>query len=235
MKGLIVEKVNSFYGSAQVLYDVSIRVKAGEIVGLVGRNGVGKTTLLNSIVGLVHHVDGVIEYNDQTLLNCKPEMINHFGVVLVPQERNIFPELSVQQNLLVAKINSRDARNKISIDEVWDIFPELKAIQTRRGKVLSGGQQQMVAIARGLLSNPEIFMLDEPMEGLAPVIVERLEHIITKIANTNIGMVIAESTVQVTDHIADRLYVMEKGIIRWSGSRENFVNNQDVVKKYLVL
>ncbi len=216
---LSTERLNAFYGASQVLFDVTIDVRPGEIVSLLGRNGVGKTTLLHAVTNFGPRVDGVIAIGGEPLTGLPPYRIARRGVGLVPAERRIFGELTVLQNLLVAERGTADVGAGVAwtLEATFELFPDLDRLRDRLGWQLSGGEQQMLAIARTLLTNPAFLLLDEPSQGLAPLLVQRVGERLGTIAQAGVGVVMAEQNVAFALSIASRGYVMEKGQIKLAG------------------
>jgi branched-chain amino acid transport system ATP-binding protein len=219
-RALTAERVNAFYGVSQVLFDVAIEVRPGEIVSLLGRNGVGKTTLLHAVANFGPRVEGLIAVGDDSLAGLPSYRIARKGVGLVPAERRIFGELTVLQNLVVAERESANdgRRRSWNRQAAFELFPDLDRLRHRLGWQLSGGEQQMLAIARTLVTNPEFVLLDEPSQGLAPLLVRRLGECLGTIAEAGVGVVMAEQNVSFALSIASRGYVMEKGQIKLRGS-----------------
>lgn len=235
MSLLRVEKNNVWYGLSHILFDVSIEVGSGEVVSLIGRNGVGKSTTLKAIAGAVHPRRGNIYYSGKNITNWPADKINRFGIAFVPQERRVFPALTVEENLRVASRvrRGRAAGGAWCLDNIWSLFPQLERFRDYPGGKLSGGQQQMVAIARGLIGNPDLLLLDEPMEGLAPVIVRELEEQIKTISKSGVSMIIAESTLESALELGQRAYIMEKGEIKWEGETVDLREDSSILAQYL--
>ncbi len=232
---LTVEAIHTAYGLSQVLFGISIQVHPGECVALIGRNGVGKTTTMRSIMGLTPPRQGKVMWKGQDIARLPPYKICQLGIGFVPEDRRIFPELSVWENLDIARRPAQAGRQGWSEAEVFALFPDLEGIRDRRGGVLSGGQQQMLTIARTLMGNPELLLLDEPSEGLAPLIVAQLRDKVAQLKATGLSIVLAEQNLEFVLSLADRVYILEKGEVRYTGTPADLRANQDIVKQYLTV
>lgn len=232
---LSVEGIHTAYGLSQVLFGVSIAVRPGECVALIGRNGVGKTTTMRSIMGLTPPRQGRILWKGRDIAHLPPYRICQAGIGFVPEDRRIFPELSVWENLDIARRAGSNGLAAWSEPEVFALFPDLMDIRDRRGGVLSGGQQQMLTIARTLMGNPELLLLDEPSEGLAPLIVDQLRDKVAQLKATGLSIVLAEQNLKFVLSLADRVYILEKGEVRYTGTPADLRANQDIVKQYLTV
>jgi branched-chain amino acid transport system ATP-binding protein len=208
---LDVQTISTAYGLSRVLFGVSVQVAAGECVALLGRNGVGKTTTLRSIMGLTPPQSGHIRWKGQDITGWSPFRVARAGIGFVPEDRRIFAELTVWENLDVA------SRHNHPVERVFELFPKLAELQHRQGGFLSGGEQQMLTIARTLMGDPELLLLDEPSEGLAPLVVEHLGAQIARLKQAGLTILLAEQNVAFSLALADRVYVLEKGSIRFSG------------------
>ena len=217
MAQLEVDQIHTAYGLSQVLFGVSLEVEAGTCVALVGRNGVGKTTTMRSIMGLTPPRQGHVMWKGQDIARLGPHRICRLGIGFVPEDRRIFPELSVWENLDIARRTGAGGRTTWSEEQVFALFPDLAEIRDRRGGVLSGGQQQMLTIARTLMGNPELLLLDEPSEGLAPLVVETLLEKTRDLKAQGLTILLAEQGVDFSLALADRDYVLEKGSVRHLG------------------
>jgi branched-chain amino acid transport system ATP-binding protein len=235
MAQLEVDQIHTAYGLSQVLFGVSLQVEAGTCVALVGRNGVGKTTTMRSIMGLSPPQRGHIRFKGAEIARLAPYKVSRLGIGFVPEDRRIFPELSVWENLDIARRANANGKTPWSEREVFALFPDLEAIQARRGGVLSGGQQQMLTIGRTLMGNPELLLLDEPSEGLAPIVVELLRDRIGQLKQTGLSIVLAEQNLDFVLALADRVYILEKGEVRFTGTAADLRANDAVVKQYLTV
>ena len=232
---LQVEKINTFYGSSQILFDVSLEVSLGEVVGLLGRNGAGKTTTLRSIMGLTRPKRGNISFKGKDIFGKPTYKIAKMGIGYVPEDRIIFPDLSVLDNLNLASKTSSGSTNGWRIERVFGLFPVLKARAHQNGGTLSGGEQQMLTIARTLMGNPELILVDEPTEGLAPLLVNEVRKLILAIAETGTTILLSEQNIKFSLKSSKRVYIIEKGEIQYEGSVENLRENESIMKKYLAV
>ncbi|MBI5301971.1 MAG: ABC transporter ATP-binding protein [Chloroflexi bacterium] len=225
---LKVEGIHTYYGLSHILFGVSLEVARGQAVCLLGRNGAGKTTTLKSIVGLTPPRAGRVIFKDQVVNGRESYQLARLGIAYVPDDRRIFADLTVRENLDIA------ARGRgWDLARVYELFPQLKAMETRRGGYLSGGEQKMLAISRALMGNPDFLLLDEPMEGLAPVMVQTLEDRIKQLKQTGLTVLIAEQNIASALALSDRVYVIDDGHIRFHGTVEEFNRNEEIRKKYL--
>jgi ABC-type branched-subunit amino acid transport system ATPase component len=216
---LAFHDVHALYGRARILNGVSFAVAAGERVALVGRNGVGKTTVVNTLCGATRIAQGRIEINDRTVVDLRGYTAAQNGIAIVMQGRGILPNLTVEQNLLLGTATRR--RGPWSLARVQELFPILRERRSNPGLALSGGQQQMLAIGRALMANPDLLILDEPSEGLAPVIVDELAGLLVKLSAEGIGILLIEQNVSLIHRVARRFYVLSKGAVAESGSLEH--------------
>jgi branched-chain amino acid transport system ATP-binding protein len=234
---LELKSVNTYYDKSHILHDVSLKVYDGEIVALLGRNGVGKTTTLKTIMGLTPPRSGSIVFKGKEIAGLKPFQIARAGIGFVPEERWIFPKLTVHQNLLIGIKTGPAAREKSekgwNLDKCYEYFPALRERKNLKGGVLSGGEKQMLTIARTLMGNPELILIDEPTEGLAPKIVEAVRNIIQEISQRGTTILLVEQKLAIALALASRIYVMSKGMIQWEGTPEDLRQQQEVRKKYL--
>lgn len=229
---LAVRDIHTYYGRSHILQGVSVEIRPGEIVCLLGRNGVGKSTTLKSIMGLVPPRDGRVSFKGIDLRSLKPHQIPRLGISYVPEDRRIFPDLTVRENLVLgAKAARNGGRRRIdpNLERMFGYFPILRDKQKDPGNSLSGGQQQMLAVARGLMSEPKLMLLDEPCEGLAPIVVKELMRIITRLCREEgLTLLLVEQNARAAIAISDRGYVLEKGTVKCSGDREFLSTNPEV-------
>jgi len=230
---LAVEDLYTAYGLSQVLFGVTLEVRQGECVCLLGRNGVGKTTTMRSIIGLTPPSRGRVVWKGDEVTRKAPYQISRAGIGFIPEDRRIFAELTVWENLDVA---ARGRRNGgWTVDRVCELFPKLRELMGRQGGFLSGGEQQMLTIARTLMGNPELLLLDEPSEGLAPLVVQHLKEQIARLKADGLTILLAEQNVEFSLDLADRVYVLEKGHIRYQGTAREFRANDAIRQQYLAL
>jgi branched-chain amino acid transport system ATP-binding protein len=231
---LEVTGIQTFYGLSHILFDVSLKVKAGEVVCLLGRNGAGKSTTIKSIMGIAPPKQGSILFKGEEVAGKKPYILARKGMGYDPDDRRIFADLTVDENLEIAEKGYVEGEgwNK---ERVYDFFSALKHIRRRRGGVLSGGEQKMLAIGRALMGNPELLLLDEPTEGLAPVMVRALEEQLLKLKETGLTVLLAEQNLVATLKLSDRGYIIDNGRIRFEGSVQELRENEEVRKKYLLI
>ncbi len=230
---LDVKNINTFYGISHILFDVSIQVEKGEVVCVLGRNGVGKTTLIRSLMGLTIPRSGSITFNGHSIRGQRPFEIAYLGMGFVPEDRIIFPDLTVKENLEMGM--KKNSKGPWTLDRVYEMFPILKTRQAQLGGTLSGGEQQMLTIARTLMGNPELLLLDEPTEGLSPLIVKELENQIRALKEEGMTILLSEQNSKVTLNLSDRAYILEKGQIKWSGEVKILKEKQEILKQYLGL
>src|SRR5438445_6609079 len=235
MADLLVDGIHTAYGLSQVLFGVSLEVHAGECIALIGRNGVGKTATMRSIIGLTPPSRGRVVWKGRDVAHLAPHRICRLGIGFVPEERRIFPELTVWENLDLARRVGADGRTSWREEQVFALFPDLAEIRDRLGGVLSGGQQQMLTIARTLMGNPELLLLDEPSEGLAPLVVDHLGEQIARLKAEGLTILLAEQNTEFSLRLADRVYVLEKGAIRFSGAAVALRDNETLRHELLAL
>ena len=230
---LTIQGLNTFYGRAHILADVALSVAKGEVVVLLGRNGAGKSTTMKSIMGLVPAAAGTITFLDQDITGRQPHAIARLGLGYVPEDRRIFAELSVMENLEVGRQKPRSDAPQWTPERLFQIFPNLAEMRGRPGGRMSGGEQQMLTIARTLMGNPRAILLDEPSEGLAPVIVEQMARTIKALKTEGLTVVLSEQNLHFAHLVADRAYIIEKGRIRYSGTMTELAANDAVRAQYL--
>jgi branched-chain amino acid transport system ATP-binding protein len=228
---LCLEDADVFYGSAQALHSITLKVGQGEIVGLIGRNGAGKSTILRTLMGLLpcHAGRRTLEGADITRLS--PHLSNRSGIAFVPEDRQVFPNLTVDENLAVAAFGGR--KGAMNAESVLNLFPSLRPRRKVAGLGLSGGEQQMLAIARALVTNPKVLLLDEPTEGLAPLIVEDLVGSIERVKIEGVAVILVEQNFRIPLRLAQRFYVVDNGRIVWSGDRSNFLANRAEIERLI--
>jgi branched-chain amino acid transport system ATP-binding protein len=231
---LAVEEIHTAYGLSRVLFGVSLEVAAGECVALLGRNGVGKTTTMRSVMGLTPPGSGRIVWKGRDIAGWAPHRVARAGIGFVPEDRRIFAELTVWENI---EVGSRAARRpgRWTIAAVGDLFPVLRERRDQRGGFLSGGEQQMLTIARTLMGNPELLLLDEPSEGLAPLVVDTLRDKIAELKAHGLTILLAEQRADFALALADRVYVLEKGVVRFSGAAAELRADQARLDRLLAL
>jgi len=228
--------VHTHYATSHILFDVSLEVNQGESVCLLGRNGAGKTTTLKSIMSLAQASAGSIRFNGAELVGRAPYEIARLGVGYVPDERLIFPDLTVRENLeIAAKKGTAGAPAHWTVERIYELFPVLAPLDARLGGYLSGGEQQMLTIGRTLMGNPSLLLLDEPVEGVAPVVVQELTRQIKRLKTMGLTILFAEQNMHFATQISDRAYVIEKGRIRYQGTMGELVANEEVKAKYLMI
>jgi branched-chain amino acid transport system ATP-binding protein len=237
MAQLEVDNIRTAYGLSKVLFGVSLTVEPGQVVALVGRNGVGKTTTMRSIMGLAPPQEGSVHWMGRDITRMAVHHVAKLGIGYVPEDRRIFPELTVWENLDIARLPPADGdkRDGWSEEQVFELFPDLKDIQGRKGGVLSGGQQQMLTIARSLMGNPKLLLLDEPSEGLAPIVVETLRDRIHQLKMGGLSIVLAEQNLEFVLYLSDQIHILEKGEIRYTGTADDLRASPDIQTKYLTL
>jgi len=228
---LEVENLNAHYGTSHVLQDACIAVGEGEVVALLGRNGVGKTTLVHAIMGLLRPTSGSVRFEGEELAGAEPNRIARAGLALVPQGRRVFAPLTVEENLLVARKGR--AGGEWTPERVYELLPELRERRSHRGDQLSGGQQQMLAIGRALVGNPKLLMLDEPLEGLAPLVVERIARILHELRTLGVPALLVEQNLKVVVSLANRVCVMNRGGIVHRATTEEFRRQRSLAHELL--
>jgi branched-chain amino acid transport system ATP-binding protein len=230
---LEAKEIHTYYGTSHILFGISFNVNEGEAICLLGRNGAGKTTTFRSIIGLTPPKSGSIKFQGIEIIGKPSYRIAQMGVGYVPDTRRIFPDLTVRQNILVAR---REKEKSIwNLETIYALFPKLRELDNHMGTQLSGGEQQMLTIARTLMTNPRLLLLDEPGEGLAPLVIQSMKEQLGEIKSLGTTMLICEHNVGLATALSDRAYVMDKGTIRYQGTIEELKKNEEVRKKYLMV
>ena len=233
---LEVDTINTFYGTSHILFDVSMKIDGGELVCLLGRNGAGKTTTLRSIMALTPPKSGSVKFYGEEMTGRPPYKIAQKGMGYVPDNRLIFPDLTVRENLEVGIKGSEHFKGEPwTLDRIYEIFPKLKVLEKSLGGYLSGGEQQMLTIGRTLMGNPELILLDEPVEGLAPLVVKDFADRLLKLKEAGLTILFSEQNVRFSLSIADRAYVIDKGRIKYHGSIQELSANEEVKRNYLMI
>jgi len=232
MKLLEVKEIHAAYGLSRVLFGVSLGLEKGELVALVGRNGVGKSTTIRSIMGLVAPKQGAIHWKGADITGRAPHLNAQDGIGYVPEDRRIFPDLTVWENLDLGR-RPGNSQNEWDETRVYELFPDLAELRDRKGGVLSGGEQQMLTIARSLMGNPELLLLDEPSEGLAPIVVENMREKIGQLKENGLSIVLAEQNLDFVLSLSDRVYILEKGEVKFVGTADELREQEDIQETYL--
>ncbi len=232
---LEVRDLHTFYGTSHILFGVSLSVGEGETVCLLGRNGAGKTTTLRSIMGLTPPASGSITYKGSEIMGKPAYAVAKRGIGYVSDDRGVFPDLTVQENLEVAEGRGRQGRDAWTLERVYAAFPSLHGLRTRRGEHLSGGEQRLLSIARALMRAPEFLLLDEPAEGLSPLVVKAVRERILGLKQSGLSILLSEQNVRFALEGSDRAYVIEKGVIRHQGSVDELRANEEIRKRYLMV
>jgi branched-chain amino acid transport system ATP-binding protein len=232
MMMLEVNDIHTYYGRSHILQGISLDLREGEVICLLGRNGAGKTTTIRSIIGFVHPASGSIKFDGQEISRMEPFEICRRGIGYVPQERRIFPTLTVQDNLEVIE---RKVEGGWTVEKIFETFPILEDLKNRTGRHLSGGEQQILSVARPLMTNPKLLLLDEPSEGLAPLIIKTIEELIYEIVKTGISVLLAEQNMRFALKVAKRGYIVNKGRIHHQGSMEELKEDKEIIGKYLAV
>jgi len=232
---LEVREIVTSYGQSQVLHGVSFVVGQGEVVSLLGRNGVGKTTTFRSIMGLTPPRSGSILLQGTELVGRKPFEIARLGIGYVPDDRRIFSDLTAEENLEMARRLGKRSKGPWTLDRVYKLFPVLVGLRSSKGMCLSGGEQKMLAIGRALMKNPDLILLDEPIEGLAPLVVRNVVEVIREIQKAEVTILLADQNLKFCRKVAGRGYIIEKGLIHYQGDMESIWQNEEIVRKYLAV
>lgn len=230
---LKIENLQAAYGSSQVLFGIDLVVDSGEVVALLGRNGMGKTTTIKTIMGIMKPAGGRIEFDGAEINGMASYRIARLGLGLVPEGRQIFPNLTVRENLVSTAANRRDVKEPWSIDRVFDMFPQLASRRNSMGNLLSGGEQQMLAVGRALMTNPQLLILDEATEGLAPLIRLEIWNCLARIRESGLSILVVDKNIAELEKLADRNYVLEKGKVVWTGTSAELKNDKDMQHRYL--
>jgi len=231
---LEVRDIDTFYGLSHILFQVSLGISEGEIVGILGRNGVGKTTTIRSVMGLSPPRSGSITFDGEEISRKRPFQIARRGIGLAPEDMIIFPDLTVLDNLMFAA-RKRGHNGKWTLEQVYSVFPILKARERQRGGTLSGGEQQILCIARALMGNPRLVLLDDPVEGLAPIMIRTLKNQMLLLKQSKITALIAEENSGFIQGVCERVYIMQKGRICWNGDTFKLNEHPEILKEYLGL
>ena len=233
---LEVDRLHTFYGDSHILVDLSLEVAEGEVVCLLGRNGAGKSTTLKSIIGLAPPRAGRVLLRGQDLAGQPPFRVARRGIGYVPEDRRVFPNLTVHENLEVARKTWAGGGSILwTAERVFELFPRLEERRRQRAGSLSGGEQQMLTIARTLMGNPEVLLLDEPSEGLAPLVVEMLEEQLRRLKAAGLTIMLTEQSVRFVADLGDRVYILENGMVKYQGSMASFLGDEEVRLAYLAV
>ena len=230
---LKISNLTTQYGASQALFGIDIEVAAGQVVTLLGRNGMGKTTTINSIMGIVPASGGAISFEGTELVGRPSFKIANLGLGLVPEGRQIFPNLSMMENLIATASNHLKVSNPWTVERVFELFPELAIRQSSMGNLLSGGEQQMLAIGRALMTNPKLLILDEATEGLAPLVRQKIWAALTLIRNEGMSILVVDKNLSDLLRIADRNFIIERGKIVWDGTSDALRKDRDALHRYL--
>jgi len=228
---LRVNEIHTYYGESHILQGVSLEVKGNSVITLLGRNGAGKTTTLKSIIGLIRPQRGSIYFGEEEITGLRPFEIARKGLGYVPENREIFSTLTVLENLNIAMCR----RGRWTVEKIFEILPILEQRKTQRGKLLSGGEQQMLSIARALIGNPSLLLLDEPSEGLAPLIIKAITELITRIREEGIVILLVEQSLEVARKVSDYSYIMDEGRVIYSGLIGEILRDESLMKRYLLV
>ncbi|HXF45633.1 MAG TPA: ABC transporter ATP-binding protein [Burkholderiaceae bacterium] len=232
---LKVSGLNAWYGRAHILFDVDLEVRRGEVVALMGRNGAGKSTTLKAIMGLIAAKRGAIEFDGRAIERLQPFEIARAGIGFVPEDRRIFTELTVRENLEVGRRPPRPDAPVWTVEKLFELFPNLREMPDRLGGRMSGGEQQMLTVARTLMGNPRLLLLDEPSEGVAPLIVEKMADVIVALKAQGLSVLLSEQNLPFAAAVCDRVYVLERGQVRFTGTMEELAADEAVRRQYLTV
>ena len=230
---LTLKDVTAHYGSSQALFGVDLAIDIGEVVTLFGRNGMGKTTTINSIMGIVKASGGSIRFDGEELVGRPSFRTANLGIGLVPEGRQIFPNLSLRENLVATASNHLDQPSPWTLERVFDLFPELAERRTSMGNLLSGGEQQMLAIGRALMTNPKLLVLDEATEGLAPLVRQKIWAALAELKRESLSILVVDKNLKDLLDLADRNFIMERGKTVWSGGSGELRADEDIMHRYL--
>ncbi|WP_244816351.1 ABC transporter ATP-binding protein [Caballeronia sp. Lep1P3] len=230
---LKVDALNAFYGRAQILFDVAFEVRPGEVVALMGRNGAGKSTTMKAVMGLLPRTTGKIEFMNEDIRGMAPYRIARMGLGYVPEDRRIFGDLTVMENLDAGRQPPRDGAPQWTPDKLFRVFPNLAQMRDRRASRMSGGEQQMLTVSRTLMGNPRVVLLDEPSEGVAPVIVEQMADMILELKREGVAIVLSEQNLHFAQLVSDRVYVLEKGQVRYAGAMSELARDDAARRAFL--
>jgi len=228
---LEAEQLTASYGASQILFGIDIRLANAETVCMLGRNGVGKTTTLKAVMGIIKPRSGSVKFNGTEISGVPPYKISRLGISYVPQGRQIFPNLTTKENLLIAARKGDPSVMEWTIQKIYDLFPVLKNRENSRGRSLSGGEQQMLCIARGLMQNPKLLLMDEIFEGLAPLIIQEILEVVQQLKKSGVSILLAEQSIKFAMEIGSRCYILEKGQVVYSGNTAEI--SQEIILKYL--
>ena len=229
---LRLDKIHTFYGKSYIIQGLSLRIDQGECVSLLGRNGAGKTTTLRSIMGLNPPREGKVFFKNKEIQKKQPFEINRMGIGYVPQGRRVFSTLTVFENLNIS-IRKTDVNARWTMDRIFEVFPLLRMRKKNRGNQLSGGEQQMLAIARSLIGNPQLLLIDEPTEGLGPIVIEEVVKTLQQIKRDGVTCFLVEQNLEATYPLTDRYYILQQGLKVYQGMKEEFETSPEIKKKYL--
>ena len=229
---LEVDNINTYYWERQVLWDLSLSVPKGSVVAMLGRNGMGKSTIIRSVMGLTPPRDGVVRFNGEQINGLEPYKIARKGIGLVPQGRGVFASLSVKENLTIAARDAKKSDDPWNLDKVYGLFPILKEREGFHANLLSGGEQQMLAVARALMTNPDLLIMDEPSEGLAPMVIKQIGQVICLLKG-QLTVFLAEQNLNMALSVADGVYIVSKGSVVYQGNPEDLRHNEEIKQKWL--
>jgi branched-chain amino acid transport system ATP-binding protein len=230
---LSLTDVNAFYGDSHILHGVSFALRPGAVLALLGRNGAGKTTCISTIIGFLKPRDGEIKLFGEPIQGLNPERISHLGIGLVPQGRRIFPSLTVRENLVVAQQRAKATEKPWNIERIYDMFPRLRERHAQFAGTLSGGEQQMLAIGRALMGNPRVLLLDEPSEGLAPLIVAEVGRTVRRLKQEGQSIILVEQNLQLALEVADQAVILNTGRCVFTGDAADMLNNEELIAQNL--